>query len=82
MAATKKFRLPQAPIPSTNFRTAFKDRAEESAPTFWDRFTVQPQDSPRTAALKIAAGVGVGIALLVISPLIVLGLIIGLIAAA
>ena len=68
--------------PNTDAAEAQGEESAEVAPTFWDKFTVQPTDSRQTAFLKILAAIGLGVAVLVISPLIILGLMVGLAAVA
>ena len=51
---------------------------ESTAPTFWDKVTVQPGDTRAQATVKILIGIGLAILLLVISPLIIFGLVVGL----
>lgn len=54
-------------------------QTEESAErTFWDKVTVQPEDTRAQATVKILTGIGIAILLLVISPLIIFGLVVGL----
>ncbi len=52
--------------------------ATPAEPTFWDKVTVQPDDTRAQATVKILTGIGLAILLLVISPLIIFGLIVGL----
>ncbi len=51
---------------------------DSTTPTFWDKVTIQPDDTRAQATVKILTGIGLAILLLVISPLIIFGLVVGL----